>query len=289
MRKKDVFVDGEKLKNVSPKVFIAIVVVVIAAVLLSSAATVVKPGHSGVVVTLGKVSDNVLAEGFHLKVPFVQRVESISNQIKVCEVQNAEAVSKDLQAISSTIAVNYSIKASESDDIYRNIGNDYETSFLLPQIQESLKSISARYTAEELITLRAQVGQEIKETLQAKVGDSGIIIERFNIVNFTFSAEFNEAIEAKQVAEQNLIKTKTEQEQAIVIAEAEAKKKIIAAEAEASAITAKAEAQAEANRKLSESLNGTIVEYEKIQKWDGKLPQVTGGNALISFDTETAE
>lgn len=289
MRKKDVFVDGEKLKNVSPKVFISIVVVVIAAVLLSSAATVVKPGHSGVVVTLGKVSDNVLAEGFHLKVPFVQRVESISNQIKVCEVQNAEAVSKDLQAISSTIAVNYSIKASESDDIYRNIGNDYETSFLLPQIQESLKSISARYTAEELITLRAQVGQEIKETLQAKVGDSGIIIERFNIVNFTFSAEFNEAIEAKQVAEQNLIKTKTEQEQAIVIAEAEAKKKIIAAEAEASAITAKAEAQAEANRKLSESLNGTIVEYEKIQKWDGKLPQVTGGNALISFDTETAE
>ncbi len=289
MRKKEIFVDGANIKKVSPKAFIAILVVVLAAIVLFSSATVVKPGHSGVVVTLGKVSDNVLAEGFHLKIPFVQRVESMSNQIKVCNVQNAEAVSKDLQAVSSTIAVNYSIKASESDDIYRNIGNDYETSFLLPQIQESLKSISAKYTAEELITLRAQVGQEIKETLQAKVEDNGIIIERFNIVNFTFSAEFNEAIEAKQVAEQNLIKTKTEQEQAIVVAEAEAKKKVIEAEAEANAITAKAEAQAEANRKLSESLSDTIVEYEKIQKWDGKLPQVTGGNALISFDTETAE
>ena len=129
-----------------------------------------------------------------------------------------------------------------------------------------MKSVTAKYTAEELITMRAQVGQEIKETLEEKVNDYGIIIDKFNIVNFDFSEEFNLAIEAKQVAEQNLLKTKTEQEQAIVIANAEAEKKIIAAEAEAESTMKRATAQAEANRMLNESLNNNIIEYEKIQK-----------------------
>ena len=152
-----------------------------------------------------------------------------------------------------------------------------------------MKSVSAKYTAEELITLRAQVGEEIKSSLEEKVSEYGIVIEKFSIVNFDFSEEFNEAIEAKQVAEQNLIKTKTEQEQAIVIAEAEAQKKLIAAQAEADAITAKAQAQADANKLLAESLNDNVVEYEKIQKWDGKLPTVTGSDALISFDPNQNE
>ena len=153
----------------------------------------------------------------------------------------------------------------------------------MPAVQESIKSVSAKYTAEELITKRAQVGEETKQALEEKVQEYGIIIEKFNIIDFDFSAEFNNAIEAKQVAEQNLLKTKTEQEQEIVIAEAEAQKKVIAAEAEASAIAAKAEAQANANELLAKSLSELIVEYEKIQKWDGKLPTVTGGSAIIDI------
>lgn len=227
-----------------------------------------------------------MQEGFHLKAPFLQHVEIISNKIKVVEI-DAASVSKDLQTVSSKIAVNYRVGLDSSANIYKNIGRDYESIVLLPAMQESMKSVTAKYTAEELITMRAQVGQEIKETLEEKVSDYGIIIEKFNIVNFDFSEEFNLAIEAKQVAEQNLIKTKTEQEQAIVIANAEAEKKIIAAEAEAESTMKRATAQAEANRMLNESLNSNIIEYEKIQKWDGQLPMATGGNAILDMTNAT--
>lgn len=259
-----------------------IVIAILAVVLIASSCVIVPAGNSGVVVTLGKVSQQTLTEGFHFKVPFVQTVEMISNKIQKKEV-DAAAVSKDLQTVSSTIAVNYKVAADKSDDIYQTIGRDYESIVLLPAIQESMKSVSANYTAEELITMRSQVGEEIKETLAEKVKDYGILIEKFNIVNFDFSAEFNEAIEAKQVAEQNLLKTKTEQEQALVIAEAEAQKQVIAATAEAEAIAKKAEAQAAANKLLAESLSEVLVEYEKIQKWDGELPVVSGGSSIVDI------
>ncbi len=238
-----------------------------------SSVKVVPAGHTGVVLTLGKVSDHVLQEGFHLKVPFVQSVEIMSNKIQVYEA-TATAVSKDLQSVSSAIAVNYKIGNESSANIYQKIGSDYQSIILMPTVQESMKSVTAKYTAEELITKRAVVGEEIKETLESKVSEYGILIEKFNIVNFDFSSEFNEAIEAKQVAEQNLIKTKTEQEQAIVIAEAEAKKKTIAAQAEAEATLTKAQAQAEANEKINKSLSELVLKYEEISKWNGELPKV---------------
>ena len=262
------------------------VIVLIALVLALASFVVVPAGSTGVVVTMGSVSNNVLQEGFHLKAPIIQHVEIVSNKIQVQEV-DAAAVSKDLQSVSSNIAVNFRVGLDSSAKIYKNIGPEYQNIVLLPAVQESMKSVSAKYTAEQLITERAQVGQEIKETLESKVEEYGIVIEKFNIVNFDFSSEFNSAIEAKQVAEQNLLKTRTEQEQVIVIAEAEAKKRVIDAEAEASAITAKAKAQADANKLLSESLNQSLVDYQKIQKWDGKLPAVTGGTPIIDVGNIT--
>lgn len=266
----------KKLQRVVGGIAIAFV----ALILIASAVVIVPAGSTGVVVTLGKVSETPLAEGFHLKAPFIQTVENISNKIQKQEV-DAPAVSKDLQSVSSVIAVNFRIASNSSPFIYKNIGPDYQNIVLLPVVQESMKSVSAKYTAEELISQRAQVGEEIKETLEAKLTDYGIIIEKFNIVNFDFSEDFNSAIEAKQVAEQNLLKTKTEQEQAIVIAEAEAKQKVIAAEAEAEAILAKADAQAKANDTITKSLNDKLIDYEKVEKWDGKLPTVTGNGGTI--------
>ena len=268
-----------------PKKIVLTVVIVLAVVIVVASSIVIVPaGSTGVVITLGKVSDGVLAEGLHFKIPFIQEVQKMTNKIQKEEVE-AAAVSKDLQTVSSVVAVNFRIGQNDNAKIYKNIGRDYQSVLLLPAVQESIKSVSAQYTAEELITKRAQVGEETKQALEEKVQEYGIIIEKFNIINFDFSNEFNLAIEAKQVAEQNLIKTKTEQEQAIVIAEAEAQKKIIAAEADATAITAKAEAQAKANETLTNSLSTMIIEYEKIQKWDGKLPTVTGGSALIDIGT----
>ncbi len=253
---------------------------VAAIILVASCCVVVPAGHSGVVMTLGKVSDQVLAEGFHFKAPFVQQVEMISNKIQKKEVA-ANAVSKDLQTVNSNVAVNFRVSNASSASVFQNIGRGYEDVVLLPAVQESMKSVSAKYTAEELITKREAVSEETKDTLESKVQEYGIIIEKFNIVNFDFTDEFNAAIEAKQVAEQNLLKTKTEQEQALVIAKTEAEKKVLTAQAEADAIKVKAQAQAEANRQLSASLNATLVEYQKVQKWDGKLPTATGGSAIL--------
>ena len=155
----------------------------------------------------------------------------------------------------------------------------------MPTVQEGMKSVSAKYNAEQLISQRASVADEIKTELAAKVSDYGI--EKFNFVNFDFSKEFNDAIEAKQVAEQNLIKTRTEQSQAIVVAEAEAKKKVIAAEADAKAIKARADAQADANKTIAASISPSLIQYQTIEKWNGVMPKVaSSANPLISLDID---
>lgn len=261
---------------------------IVAVPLVLSSFTIVPAGHTGVILTLGKVSETSYSEGFHLKVPFIQHVEAMSNKIQVYETP-ASAVSKDLQSVSSNIAVNYKLVSDKCADMYKGCSGDYQTVLVAPAVQESMKSVTAKYTAEELITERAAVGAEVKSSLDAKLNGYGVYIEKFNIVNFDFSEEFNNAIEAKQVAEQNLLKTKTEQEQAIVIAEANAKQKVIAAKAEAEAILAEAQAQADANKLLEESLSEKVIAYEQIQKWDGVMPKVTGsdGGMLIDIDLDS--
>lgn len=262
------------------RIIAAAVCGVILLIAVCSCFTVVPTGTSGVVLTLGKISDKPLSEGLHFKAPVVQQIEIVSNKIQVQEVE-ADSVSKDLQAVRSTIAVNFKVANNYSCSIYQNIGPNYQDIVFLPAVQESVKSVSAKYTAEQLITMRPQVGEEIKNTLEEKVAEYGILVEKFNIVDFEFSEEFNSAIEAKQVAEQNLIKTKTEQEQQLVIAKTEAEKKKLTAEAEAEAISIKAEAQAEANQTINASLTSQLIEYEKIDKWNGELPLSTGGTAIL--------
>ena len=281
-------------KGKAPLIATIIVIAFIAAVSVIMSIKIVPAGCTGVVMTFGEVSDTSLTEGLHFVIPFAQKVEIISNKIQIYET-TADAVSKDLQAVSTKIAVNYRIRSEASARIFREIGVDYKDVILMPTVQEGMKSVCAKYNAEQLISQRAAVAEEIKVELEGKVSEYGIEIEKFNIVNFDFSKEFNDAIEAKQVAEQNLIKTRTEQNQEIVVAEAEAKKKVIqaeadaknrvvAAEAEAKAIKAKADAQAEANKTISASINPSLIQYQTIEKWNGVVPKVAGSaNPLISL------
>ena len=278
----------------TPLIILIAVVAALAVVSVIMSIKIVPAGCTGVVTTFGEVSDTSLTEGLHFVIPFAQKVEIISNKIQIYET-TADAVSKDLQAVSTKIAVNYRIRSEASARIFREIGVDYKDVILMPTVQEGMKSVCAKYNAEQLISQRAAVAEEIKVELEGKVSEYGIEIEKFNIVNFDFSKEFNDAIEAKQVAEQNLIKTRTEQNQEIVVAEAEAKKKVIqaeadaknrvvAAEAEAKAIKAKADAQAEANKTISASINPSLIQYQTIEKWNGVVPKVaSSANPLISL------
>ena len=276
--------DGSVKKDFKAAKWIAIAAA--AVIVAANSFTIVPAGHTGVVMTLGKVSETNYQEGFHFKVPFIQQVEKMSNKIQVYETPSS-AVSKDLQTVSSTVAVNYRLVSDQSPEMYKNVGMDYQMVLITPAVQECMKSATAKYTAEELITERAAVGEAVKSALDSKLNSYGIYIEKFNIVNFDFSEEFNNAIEAKQVAEQNLLKTKTEQEQAIEIATADAKRKVIAADAQAEATLKEAEARAEANRLLEESLTDKVIAYEQIQKWDGVMPKVTNGeNGGLLFNID---
>lgn len=252
----------------SKKKGVGIVVgVVVAAALifvLVNCFTIVQAGHTGVVLTLGKVSDKVLQEGFHLKAPFVQQVAQIDNRICKLEV-NTEAFSKDLQTVSTTLAINYRVDTSKSYSIYKNIGRNYEEVLVTPAVNEVLKAITANYTAEESVTNRAIISDGLITGLNEKLNGDGLYVTDVNILNFDFSEAFINAIEEKQVAQQQLLKAETEKQTAITNAQAEAE-----------TIRIKAQAEAEANKIVSESLNEHVIENKKIEKWDGKLPQVQG-------------
>lgn len=247
----------------------SIAVVLLLAATLVSSVVMIEPGHTGVVITMGKVEEQVLQEGIHFKIPFIQNVVQIDNKIVMLEVET-EAFSKDLQTVETKLAVNYRVDTNKSYSIYKNVGANYEYVLVIPAVNEVLKSISSTYTAEESVTNRALISEGLVKQLNEKLNNSGLFITDVNIIDFDFSDAFIQAIEEKQVAQQKQLTAETEKQTAIAKAEAEAQAKII-----------KAEAEAQANRVLADSLSSNIIEYNKIEKWDGKLPQVTGSSSPI--------
>lgn len=263
---------GGKAKKFATTLIIAFV----AFIVILNCFTIVEAGHTGVVVTLGKVKEGVLQEGIHVKAPFVQQVVKIDNRIVKLEVET-EAFSKDLQTVETVLAINYRVDTSKSYSIYKNIGANYEAVLVTPAVNEVLKAITAKYTAEESVTNRVLISDGLVTGLNEKLNDIGLYVTDVNIINFEFSEAFITAIEEKQVAQQKLLKSETEKQTAIINAEAQAE-----------TVRIKAEAEAEANRTIAESLTPNIIEYNKVQKWDGVLPKVTGnGGTLVNFDTDS--
>lgn len=250
------------------------IVAALAIIVILNCFTIVEAGHTGVVVTLGKVKEGVLQEGIHFKIPFVQQIVKIDNRIVKLEVET-EAFSKDLQTVETVLAINYRVDTSKSYSIYKNIGANYETVLVTPAVNEVLKAITAKYTAEESVTNRVLISDGLVTGLNEKLNDIGLYVTDVNIINFEFSEAFITAIEEKQVAQQKLLKSETEKQTAIINAEANAE-----------TIRINAEAQAQANKILNESLSDRVIEYNKVQKWNGILPKVTGnGGSLINFDS----
>ena len=274
----------DKAGNFSPfKLVLTILVVILAVIFLGSSFVVIPAGHTGVALTFGKVEDVVLQEGLHFKVPFVQKIVVVDNRIVKLDV-NTEAFSKDLQTITTVVAVNYHVGKENSQTVYKNVGLNFEEVLITPAVNEVLKAVTAKYTAVELVSSRAEVSMLLDDGLNEKLNNYGIFINELNIINWDFSEEYINAVEAKQVAEQNLIKTRTEQEQALVIANTEAQKRVIAAEAEANEIKVLAEANAESNRILTESITDLLIRYQTVAKWDGKLPTVMSGGDNMLID-----
>ena len=258
----------------------------------------VPTGHTGIVTTFGHVEDFTLEAGVHFKLPW-QQVINMDNRNQKATV-DMNCFSSDIQEVSVTYTINYQIEKANAQTIYKTIGTGYFSTVIAPRIQEAVKSVIAKYNAENLISNREKLSEEVKDILVEKLTQYNIEVLDASIENLDFSDVFTNAVEAKQVAEQNLIKTRTEQEEQIVIANAEAEKKriaaqadsdsaIIAAKAEAERIRIEAEATAEANLIITESLNESVLKYKTIEKWDGQLPRVSlgeGAAPLIEVPVE---
>ena len=254
-----------------PKLISILIGVVILFILVNSSFKTVGAGERGVVFSkFGGVKDRILNEGLQFKIPFIEDI--IPVDVKVQKAQtDATAASKDLQTVSSTIAINYHIDPGQVNTVYQEIGLFFKDRVIDPAVQESVKAVTAQFTAEELITRRSEVSDNIKEDLRLRLIKFNIIMDGVNIVDFSFSRGFNEAIEAKQTAEQNALKAERDLDRIKI----EAQQKITQAKAEA-----------ESQRLQRATISPIILQLRAIEKWDGHFPQVVGG-ALPFIDVGT--
>lgn len=243
------------------------VVAVIVLILFFSCFTTIKSGEVGIKTRFGKVVKTQLDEGINIKLPMIEKIVKMNIRVQKIELTTSSA-SKDLQDVSMNIAVNYRVVANKSTNLYKNVGTNYQEVVLQPAVQESIKAVTSKYTAEELITNRGAVSKDCMETLESKVKKYGLTIDNFNITDFNFSAEFNKAIEEKQVAEQKVLTAKQELEKEKI----EAEKKLV-----------KAKAEKEANEMLNQTLTEEVLMQQFIEKWDGELPKVNGNESILDI------
>ncbi len=247
---------------------IGIAVVVI--ILLFSVLGTISAGHAGVKTRFGAVVGRV-SEGLYFKLPFIEQVNIMDIQTQKEQIE-AEAASADLQTVNTTVAVNYSLNPEQIVDLYAHIGTGYKVRVIDPAIQEVVKAVTANYTAEQLITKRSEVTEAIHSSLASRLSPSGILVSSVSIVNFNFSASFNEAIEAKVTAEQNALAAKNKLDQI----KFEAEQRITTATAEAEAIRIQAQA-------IQSQGGAAYVNLKAIEKWDGKLPTQMIPGASVPF------
>lgn len=259
-------------------ILIAILSIILLFMVLSSIAKI-PTGHTGVITTFGQVENYTLDSGIHLKWPW-QKVIKMDNRVQSKTIE-LSSFSSDIQEVSMTYTVYYQIDKTNAMTIYSTIGKDYSDKIITPIVNESVKTVSALYTAEELVNSRAELAKGITEELTDKLAVYNIEFVDASIENIDFTDAFTDAVEAKQVAQQNKLKAETEAEQKRVEAQAEADAKLIAAQAEADATLIEAEAKAEANRLLTESLTPEILEKMYYDTWDGKLPTVYGADSTV--------
>lgn len=254
----------------------------------------VPTSHVGIVTTFGKMSDETLEPGFHMK-NFFDKVSNVDTRTQKYTVQIL-AFSSDIQQVNLTANLNFNVDKKNAPILYREIGTDYLNSLIDPRFQENVKVVVSRYTAEELIKHREELSEEAFTLMKDDLAPYGVNVSGVSITDVDFTDAFTNAVEAKQVATQERLTAQTQQEQKTMEAQAEAERKTIAAqaeaeiarieaEAEAYAIKMKAEAEAEANKKVADSLTQELIDYTEVQRWNGVKPQfMSSGNVTPILD-----
>ena len=235
-------------------------------VLLFSTVFTVKSGTRKIVTTAGEAT-SVAEEGINFKVPFYQGTKSVNVKTQKAS-QSARAASKDLQIVSSTLSVNYRYDSGKLIDIYKGTGFNIDETIISPRIQETLKAVASKYSAEELITQREKAKGDIDSILKKDLRKYNIIVEDVQLTEFNFSKEFDAAIESKQTEVQKTLKAKNILQRTQI----EAESRIAQATGEAEAIRIQAEA-------IQNNGGAEYVSLKWIEKWDGKTPEFVSGES----------
>lgn len=228
---------------------------------------VIGAGERGVVFnSVNGVQDRILDEGIHFRIPVVESITKISVRVQKTDVK-AEAASKDLQTVYTDIVVNWHMNAGKVNKIYQEVGDEeaIKDRILTPAVSEVVKAATAKKTAAEVLAQRPELKRDIDVALQKRLQSYDIVLDDVSIVNVNFTPEFNQAIEAKQIAQQQA-------EQAKFTAER--------AKNEAEATVNKAQGEAEANQLRQQSLTPQLLQQNAIEKWNGAFPQYFGGGVL---------
>jgi prohibitin 2 len=233
----------------------------------------VPAGTVGIQDTMGSVSNNTLPSGFHFKGPFTGIYAMDIKTQKYSSI--ATSASKDLQDVKTEVTLNYRVEASQAIKMYTEVGRDFEVKVVVPAVQEAVKAATAEFTAAELIVKRPLVKLRVEEILSQRLVVYNLVVETVSLTEFTFSEQFTASIENKVKAEQDALRAENDLRRIQI----EKEQQITQAEAIAEATRLQADAEAHALRVVREQLekNNELIEYLRIQKWNGELPKVTGG------------
>src|SRR5215204_1135393 len=293
-RRKRVTPEGEPLEGGGTssslvRIVIPIIIgIIIISIIAVSSVRIVEAGNRGVLVRFGDVyTDSSLDEGIHFVVPFRDNVVQMEVRTQKI-VEDTTSASKDLQDVSTQVALNYHVNPDRAQVVYQQLGFDYANRVIVPAIQESVKQVTARFNAEELITKRETVKNQITDQITARLAAYNIVVDAVSITDFQFSQLFKQAVEAKVAAQQRALQAQNELRRIQIEAQqneaqaiGEQKANIARAEGIKQSNVLQAEGEAQAITIIDQQLrnNPTYLEWLKATKWDGKLPLVTGGGA----------
>ncbi|MBI5049733.1 MAG: prohibitin family protein [Nitrospirae bacterium] len=274
MDERDVYMAKEAMQSAmkkGPLRSVLIIGVILVSFLFLHPWVQIGAGERGVVLNFGAVQDKVLNEGLHFRMPIQQTIAIMDVKVQKA-VTDAVSGSADLQDVTSSVALNYHVIPDKANVVYQTLGVEFKERIIDPAIQEVMKAVSARYSAEELITKRPAVSEAMRAALTERLLPHNIAVDAVSIVAFSFSKVFTEAIESKQTAEQLALKAKRDLDRIKI----EAEQKVTAAKAEAESL-----------RLQRANISSDLIELRKIEanlkaidKWNGILPQVTGGGAV---------
>lgn len=260
-------------------------ILLIGIIFFANSCASIPAGHTGILTTFGKVEDKVLTEGFNWKSPF-QKVIKMDNRTQKT-TETFQAFSSDIQEVDILLAVNYSINQETAQKLYRTVGTEYYQNIVYPRLLEGTKAIFA----EQLISNREILSEQIANIVVPSVSQYGIVVSSIMVQNIDFTDAFTNAVEAKQVAQQNKLTAQTQQDQLTMeanrqVIKAQAR---IAAQAELEVTKIQADAaeyagqkEAARNKAIAAWLTSDLLKYYYIQQWDGKLPTyMLGENANI--------